>query len=85
MEKLKTFKGCDGWEDEQQHLSVIMSQVQTALQATGERLEEGPTLLSYPGLKQMCYESNCDCCTCYIGDAKNLFIELLVGLCFKGF
>ncbi|XP_033503413.2 ciliogenesis and planar polarity effector 1 isoform X1 [Epinephelus lanceolatus] len=49
MEELKSFQGCDGWEEEQQQLSVIMSQIQTALQATGERLEEGPALLSYPG------------------------------------
>ncbi|KAM8743852.1 ciliogenesis and planar polarity effector 1 isoform 3-T4 [Acanthopagrus schlegelii] len=49
MEELKSFKGCDGWEEEQQQVSVIMSQIQTALQATGERLEEGPVLLSYPG------------------------------------
>ncbi|KAI3362297.1 hypothetical protein L3Q82_012605 [Scortum barcoo] len=48
-EELKRFKGCDGWKEEQQQLSVIMSQIQTALQATGERLEEGPALLSYPG------------------------------------
>lgn len=47
---LKSFKGADGWEEEQQKLSVIMSQIQTALQATGERLEEGPALLSYQGL-----------------------------------
>lgn len=50
MEELKSFKGCDGWEEEQEQLSVIMSQIQTALQATGERLEEGPALLSYPGV-----------------------------------
>ncbi|KAM9338429.1 ciliogenesis and planar polarity effector 1 [Symphorus nematophorus] len=49
MEELKSFKGCDGWEEEQEQLSVIMSQIQTALQATGERIEEGPALLSYPG------------------------------------
>ncbi|XP_008284693.1 uncharacterized protein C5orf42 [Stegastes partitus] len=49
MEELKSFKGCDGWEEEEQQLSVIMSQIQTALQAAGERLEEGPALLSYPG------------------------------------
>ncbi|XP_042251450.1 ciliogenesis and planar polarity effector 1 isoform X3 [Thunnus maccoyii] len=49
MEELKGFEGCDGWEEEQQQLSCIMSQIQTALQATGERLEEGPALLSYPG------------------------------------
>ncbi|XP_030599039.1 ciliogenesis and planar polarity effector 1 isoform X3 [Archocentrus centrarchus] len=48
-EELKRFKGCDGWDEEEQHLSAIMSQIQTALQATGERLEEGPALLSYPG------------------------------------
>lgn len=50
MEELISFKGCDGWEEEQQELFAIMSQIQTALQATGDRLEEGPTLLSYPGL-----------------------------------
>ncbi|XP_023135531.2 ciliogenesis and planar polarity effector 1 isoform X2 [Amphiprion ocellaris] len=49
MEELKSFKDCDGWEEEEQQLSVIMSQIQTALQATGERLEEGLALLSYPG------------------------------------
>lgn len=55
MEELRSFKGCDGWEEEQQQLSVIVSQIQTALQATGEKLEDGPRLLSYPGLKQMCF------------------------------
>lgn len=49
MEELKGFEGFDGWEEEHQRLSVIMSQIQTALQATGQRLEDGPTLLSYPG------------------------------------
>ncbi|XP_040012827.1 ciliogenesis and planar polarity effector 1 [Xiphias gladius] len=49
LEELKSFKGCDGWEEEQEQLSFIMSQIQTALQATGERLEEGPALLSYLG------------------------------------
>ncbi|XP_054468861.1 ciliogenesis and planar polarity effector 1 [Anoplopoma fimbria] len=77
MDELKSFKGCDGWEEEQQQLSVIMSQIQTALQATGERLEEGPSLLSYPGERlflcgsypksadvwrsQICEESNMSC------------------------
>lgn len=51
VEELKVFKGCEGWEEEQQYSSVIMSQIQAALQATGERLEEGSTLLSYPGVK----------------------------------
>lgn len=55
MEELKGFKGCDGLEEEEQQLSVIMSQIQTALQATGERLEEGPALLSYPGLRKISY------------------------------
>lgn len=53
IEELENFKGYDGFEEEQQQLCLIMSQIQTALQATGERLEDGPTLLSYPGLKQM--------------------------------
>lgn len=51
MDDLQSFKGCDGWEEEQQQSSIIMSQIQMALQATGERLEEGPALLSYPGLE----------------------------------
>ncbi|KAM9841669.1 LOW QUALITY PROTEIN: ciliogenesis and planar polarity effector 1 [Aulostomus maculatus] len=49
MKELKVLKGCDGWEEEQQRMSVIISQIQIALQASGERIEEGPTLLSYPG------------------------------------
>ncbi|KAM3874280.1 ciliogenesis and planar polarity effector 1 [Diretmus argenteus] len=49
MKELEGFKGCDGWEEEQQQVFIILSQIQTALQATGERLEEGPALLSYPG------------------------------------
>lgn len=52
VEELKGFKGCDGWEEEEQQSSAILSQIQTALQATGERLEESPALLSHPGLKQ---------------------------------
>lgn len=49
MEELESFKDCDGWEEEQQQLSVMVSQIQTAVQAAGGRLQEGPTLLSYPG------------------------------------
>nr|XP_046231509.1 ciliogenesis and planar polarity effector 1 isoform X2 [Scatophagus argus] len=49
IEEMNSFKGCDGWKEEQHRLSVIMSQIQRALQSTGERLEEGPKLLSYPG------------------------------------
>lgn len=51
-EELKRFKGCDGLEEEEQKLSVITSQIQTALQTTGEKLEEGLSLLSYQGLTQ---------------------------------
>nr|XP_020474269.1 protein JBTS17 isoform X2 [Monopterus albus] len=77
MEELKIFKSYDGWEEEQQRVSVIMSQIQTALQAAGGRLEEGPALLSYPGehlflcglysksadvwRSQICEESNKTC------------------------
>lgn len=50
MEGLKGLEGHDGWEEEQQQLSAIMSQIQAALQATGGKLEEGPVLLSHPGL-----------------------------------
>uniref|UniRef100_UPI003AAFEDE3 ciliogenesis and planar polarity effector 1 n=1 Tax=Centroberyx gerrardi TaxID=166262 RepID=UPI003AAFEDE3 len=49
MEELKGCKGLDGWEEEQQEVSIILSQIQTAVQATGERLEDGPALLRYPG------------------------------------
>ncbi|XP_041666961.1 ciliogenesis and planar polarity effector 1 isoform X2 [Cheilinus undulatus] len=75
--ELKSFEGCDGWDEEQQELSIIISQIQTALQATGERLEKGPALLSYPGehlflsgwytesadtwRSQICEESNKSC------------------------
>lgn len=48
-EELKMFKGCDGWDEEEQMVSVIMSQIQTALQSTGESLEEGPSLLRSSG------------------------------------
>lgn len=67
MEELKGFERYDGWEEEQQQLSLIMTQIQTALQATGERLEEGPALLSYPGLKQNNYLSNlCTVCSFFL-------------------
>lgn len=49
MEELKNLNDCDGWEEEQHQLTVIMSQIQGAIQATGVKLEEGPALLSYPG------------------------------------
>ncbi|XP_029372415.1 ciliogenesis and planar polarity effector 1 isoform X2 [Echeneis naucrates] len=77
LKELESCKGCEGWEAEQQELSFIMSQIQIALQATGERLEGGPTLLSYPGENfflcglyaksadawraQICEESNKSC------------------------
>ncbi|XP_038152752.1 ciliogenesis and planar polarity effector 1 isoform X1 [Cyprinodon tularosa] len=48
-EELKKLKGCDGMEEEEQKLSAITSQIQTALQATGENLEEGRLLLDYQG------------------------------------
>uniref|UniRef100_H3CUI4 Ciliogenesis and planar polarity effector 1 n=1 Tax=Tetraodon nigroviridis TaxID=99883 RepID=H3CUI4_TETNG len=48
MEEVKNFKDCDGWEEEQHQLRLIMSQIQAAIQATGVKLEEGPALLSYP-------------------------------------
>ncbi|MED6246047.1 hypothetical protein ATANTOWER_012112, partial [Ataeniobius toweri] len=48
-EELKRFKGFDGLEEEEQRLSVITSQIQATLQATGENLEEGHSLLSYQG------------------------------------
>ncbi|XP_031711728.1 ciliogenesis and planar polarity effector 1 isoform X1 [Anarrhichthys ocellatus] len=95
MDDLKSFKGCEGWEEEQQQLSVIMSQIQTALQATGERLEEGPALLSYPGERlflcgsypksadiwrsQICEESNENCDRSVFKETR-LCLALLYGL-----
>ncbi|XP_062269256.1 ciliogenesis and planar polarity effector 1 [Platichthys flesus] len=74
MEELKNYEGCDGWEEEQQQLNFLMSQIQAALQATGAKLEQGPALMSYPGehlflcglypkcadawVSQICEESN---------------------------
>ncbi|XP_034459066.1 ciliogenesis and planar polarity effector 1 [Hippoglossus hippoglossus] len=49
LEELNNYEGCDGWEEEQQQLTFLMSQIQTALQATGAKLEQGPALMSYPG------------------------------------
>lgn len=49
MEELKNLKDCDGWEEEQHQLTIIMSQIQAAIQATGVKLGEGPALLRYPG------------------------------------
>lgn len=49
MDELKSLKDYGGWEEEQHQLTVIMSQIQVGIQATGVRLEEGPALLSYPG------------------------------------
>ncbi|XP_029921144.1 ciliogenesis and planar polarity effector 1 isoform X2 [Myripristis murdjan] len=49
MEELRGYRNCDGWQEEQQQVSAILSQIQTTLQASGERLEEVPALLSYPG------------------------------------
>ncbi|XP_029025275.1 ciliogenesis and planar polarity effector 1 [Betta splendens] len=84
IEELTFFKGCNGWEEEQQQLLEIMSQIQTALQATGEKLDQGPTLLDYPGehyylcgsfpksadvwRSQICDESNKSC-------ERNIFQE----------
>ncbi|XP_041753988.2 ciliogenesis and planar polarity effector 1 isoform X1 [Coregonus clupeaformis] len=48
-EELKHHGSGTGWEEEQGRVSVILSQIQTALQGMGERLEDGPTLLSYTG------------------------------------
>lgn len=48
-EELKYRRSGTDWEEEQGRVSVILSQIQTALQGMGERLEEGPTLLSYTG------------------------------------
>ncbi|KAG7498681.1 cilioproteinsis and planar polarity effector 1 isoform X1 [Solea senegalensis] len=89
LEELNRYEGSDGWEEEQEQLSFIMSQMQMALQATGERLEEGPALLSYPGehlylcglypksadawRAQICEESNKMC-------DRRVFQEQRVGL-----
>ncbi|RVE65772.1 hypothetical protein OJAV_G00120160 [Oryzias javanicus] len=48
-EELNAVQNCNGLEEEKQKLAVIMSQVQTSLQETGEKLEEGPALLNCQG------------------------------------
>nr|XP_057917617.1 ciliogenesis and planar polarity effector 1 isoform X2 [Doryrhamphus excisus] len=70
-------------EDEEQ-LSVIMSEIQTALQAAGERLEEGPSLLNYTGEQQfLCglYENSAETWRSQIweqsekGSRRSVFLE----------
>ena len=61
-EQVKKLKTWDGWEEEEQQLSRIMSQIQAVLQAGGQKLEEGPALLSYPGQKP----SYCDYSALYV-------------------
>ncbi|XP_024236537.1 ciliogenesis and planar polarity effector 1 isoform X3 [Oncorhynchus tshawytscha] len=56
-EELKYRRSGTGWEEEQGRVSVILSQIQTALQGMGERLEEGPTLLSYTGEQHFLFGS----------------------------
>lgn len=52
-EDFRGFKKDDGSEEGgEEQLSIIMSKIQTALQATGEKLEEGPALLNHTGKKQ---------------------------------
>ncbi|KAM9306622.1 LOW QUALITY PROTEIN: ciliogenesis and planar polarity effector 1 [Pholidichthys leucotaenia] len=48
-EELQAFRGCDGWKEEEQEVSVVLAQIQTALQAAGEKLNQGPHLLPHPG------------------------------------
>ncbi|XP_020563328.1 protein JBTS17 isoform X3 [Oryzias latipes] len=48
-EELNTIQSCNGLEEEKQRLALIMSQVQTSLQATGEKLGDGPALLNCQG------------------------------------
>lgn len=49
MQVLKSLKDYEGWEEEQHQVTVIMTQIQVAIQATGAKLDEGPVLLTYPG------------------------------------
>ena len=49
VEELQGLAGCDGWAEEQGRASVVLSQVQEALQGTGARLEDGRALLSCQG------------------------------------
>lgn len=49
-EELNTIQSCNGLEEERQRLALLMSQVQTSLQATGEKLGDGPALLNCQGL-----------------------------------
>ncbi|KAM6986487.1 ciliogenesis and planar polarity effector 1 [Aplochiton taeniatus] len=53
LEQLRGLGEGRGWEEDQEEeerqLSVLLSQIQGALQDAGGRLDDGPTLLSYPG------------------------------------
>lgn len=51
-DELKAVQSCNGLEEEKQKLAVIMSQVQSSMQETGEKLEEGPALLNCQGLME---------------------------------
>ena len=52
-EELKGVRGCEGWDEEEDRVSMILGQIQTAIQSTGEMLDEGPALLSYSGVIQV--------------------------------
>uniref|UniRef100_A0A3B4AUS7 Ciliogenesis and planar polarity effector 1 n=1 Tax=Periophthalmus magnuspinnatus TaxID=409849 RepID=A0A3B4AUS7_9GOBI len=49
MCELEHLKGYENWEREKQQVIVIMCQIQTVLQASGERLEEPNKLRDYSG------------------------------------
>ncbi|CAL8321801.1 unnamed protein product [Lota lota] len=57
MDELKGYTGCDGWAEEQQQASVVLSQIQECLQGTGVKLEDGPALLSCQGERHFLFGS----------------------------
>ncbi|XP_061603123.1 LOW QUALITY PROTEIN: ciliogenesis and planar polarity effector 1 [Phyllopteryx taeniolatus] len=51
QEDMRGLQEDNDWEEgDEEHLSVIMSEIQAALQATGQKLEEGSALLSHTGI-----------------------------------
>ncbi|XP_077398572.1 ciliogenesis and planar polarity effector 1 isoform X2 [Vanacampus margaritifer] len=49
-EDMQGLKEAGDWEEsDEEQLSIIMSKIQAAVQATGEKLEEGPALLNHTG------------------------------------
>uniref|UniRef100_A0AAV2J046 Uncharacterized protein n=1 Tax=Knipowitschia caucasica TaxID=637954 RepID=A0AAV2J046_KNICA len=49
MKDLENFKDCENWEQEKEQSVIMMCEIQTQIQSTGERLEEHDRLLDCTG------------------------------------